>query len=39
MPMKMRLNGEEGTPAWCARENTKSLQRIAAALEEIAEKA
>lgn len=36
MPIKMCLNGEEGTPAWCARKNTESLIRIADALDRIA---
>lgn len=35
MPLDFKLNGEPGTPAWCARENTKNLQRIADALEEL----
>lgn len=34
--MPIRLNGEEGTPAWCARQNTKNFERIAIALERIA---
>lgn len=35
--MPIRFNGEPGTPAYCQRKNTESLDRIANSLEEIAE--
>lgn len=34
--MPIRMNGETGTPAWCARENTRNLERIANSLEVLA---
>lgn len=36
MPIKLRLNGEPGTPLYSQRKDTDSLSRIADSLEEIA---
>lgn len=35
--MKLRLNGEPGTPAYSQRHDTDSLERIANSLEELVE--
>lgn len=34
--MPIRINGQEGTPAWFARKNYENFERIALALERIA---
>lgn len=36
MPLKMSIQGEEGTQLWCVRQSEKHLASIATSLERIA---